>query len=143
MAKFASLYDFGNEATLDNDVDERSNKNVAIRHEHVLLIRDPVAILSSWDASSDVHNNSINPNEVGIVQLLSIYSDVKSRLKKRDVSIIDSDELSSNPERVLRNLCDKLCIPFLDSMLSWESGPHDCDGPWADWWYHSVHKTTG
>jgi len=141
IAKFASLYDFDNEASLD----ERSNKNVEIRHEHVLLIRDPVAILSSWDASSDVHNNSVNPNEVGIVQLLSIYSDVKSRLKERnkDVYIIDSDELSSGPQKALGTLCDELRIPFLDSMLSWKSGPHNCDGPWADWWYHSVHKTTG
>lgn len=25
-------------------------------------------------------------------------------------------------------------------MLSWQKGPKACDGPWAQWWYMSVHK---
>lgn len=28
-------------------------------------------------------------------------------------------------------------------MLTWSSGKHHCDGPWADWWYADVHKSTG
>jgi protein-lysine N-methyltransferase EEF2KMT len=27
--------------------------------------------------------------------------------------------------------------------MTWQSGPHDCDGPWASWWYADVHKSTG
>ena len=27
--------------------------------------------------------------------------------------------------------------------MSWKSGPHACDGPWAKYWYHDVHQTTG
>jgi branched-chain amino acid aminotransferase group I len=27
--------------------------------------------------------------------------------------------------------------------MTWQSGPHECDGPWADWWYADVHKSTG
>lgn len=27
--------------------------------------------------------------------------------------------------------------------MTWKSGPHECDGPWAAWWYADVHKSTG
>lgn len=27
--------------------------------------------------------------------------------------------------------------------MTWESGTHACDGPWADWWYGDVHKSSG
>lgn len=27
--------------------------------------------------------------------------------------------------------------------MSWPSGPHECDGPWAAWWYADVHKSSG
>lgn len=27
--------------------------------------------------------------------------------------------------------------------MHWKSGPHDCDGPWAPWWYSEIHATTG
>jgi protein-lysine N-methyltransferase EEF2KMT len=31
------------------------------------------------------------------------------------------------------------CFP----RLRWKAGPHDCDGPWAAWWYGDVHKSDG
>jgi branched-chain amino acid aminotransferase group I len=34
-------------------------------------------------------------------------------------------------------------IPYTDAMLTWEAGPHACDGPWAKWWYHQVHASSG
>ena len=27
--------------------------------------------------------------------------------------------------------------------MTWKSGPHDCDGPWAPWWYADVWKSNG
>lgn len=27
--------------------------------------------------------------------------------------------------------------------MTWSSGPHECDGPWAEWWYSDVHKSGG
>lgn len=27
--------------------------------------------------------------------------------------------------------------------MTWPSGPHECDGPWAPWWYADVHQSTG
>jgi len=27
--------------------------------------------------------------------------------------------------------------------MTWHSGPHACDGPWASYWYADVHQSTG
>ena len=31
----------------------------------------------------------------------------------------------------------------MNHRMSWNAGPHACDGPWAKYWYHDVHQTTG
>ena len=152
MAKQSPFFDFekscekwleGGDASYAIPAALRS-RNVAITHKHLLLIRDPVSILSSWDAVSDVHDGAITPNEVGIVHLLSIYSNVQSKTYrgKGVISVLDSDELASNPKVALENICRDLDIPFTAQMLSWKKGPKKCDGPWAPWWYKSVHNTT-
>jgi len=159
MAKHCPLFDFDRDCEVPNVNTSKGHhqqgnvarkgdgngENIKIKHKHVLLIRDPVGMLTSWSALSDVHNGSATPNEVGIVHLLSIYSNVTSRTNNLsgEVYVLDSDDLASDPQSALATLCDELDIPFHTDMLSWESGPHECDGPWADWWYQNVHKTNG
>lgn len=58
-------------------------------------------------------------------------------------AFVDSDELVANPASILAGLCEDVGIVFTTEMLSWKSGPHACDGPWAPWWYKSLHKSTG
>jgi hypothetical protein len=123
MAKHCFLYDFDRECEIDN---------VDVIHRHLLLIRDPVAVLSSWGVSGDVHGNNPTGDEVGIVPLLSIYSNLESRGKNRGHPVIlESDELVADPQKTLANVCAGLSIPYKESMMSWEGGPHECDGPWA------------
>ena len=57
--------------------------------------------------------------------------------------VIDSKRLLESPESVLRNLCQKVGIDFISSMLSWEAGPKKDDGVWAAYWYHNAHRSTG
>ena len=152
MAKHSFLYNFENEIDnesqhFDNqlqqkgeDVDLPSLNSYVLEHKHVLLIRDPVAILSSWNVAKGVHNN-VSSDEVGISQLLSIQSTLSSLDKQ--FLVLDSDSLAKDPESALQSLCEDLNIPYSPSMLSWPSGKHDCDGPWADWWYADVHKSNG
>ena len=123
MAKHSFLYDFDKECRVEG---------IDVIHRHLLLIRDPVAVLSSWEVSGEVHGNNPTSDEVGIVPLLSIYSMLESRSHVRShPSILDSDELVSDPEGALSNICASLSIPYKESMLSWKSGSHECDGPWA------------
>ena len=121
MAKHCFLYDFDNEF---------STEGVQLIHRHLLLIRDPVDVLSSWGVSSEVHGNNPTSDEVGIVPLLSIYSTLESRGFVQPV-ILESDDLVADPERTLSGICSSLGIPYKESMMTWKSGPHECDGPWA------------
>ena len=57
--------------------------------------------------------------------------------------ILDSNDILSNPEGMLRALCTRLDIPFTEKMLHWEAGPRQADGIWAKYWYENVHKSTG
>ena len=60
------------------------------------------------------------------------------------VIVIDSDDLATHPTTVLRDLCNSLSIDYTDDMLHWKrGGPHDCDGPWAEWWYGDVWDSDG
>ena len=138
MAKHSFLYNFNNEH--QNSKGDDSQPDFVLIHKHVLLIRDPVAILSSWNVAKEVHN-SISSDEVGIIQLLSIYSTLSSLMKP--VVILDSDSLANDPDSTLKSLCQDLDIHYTDSMLTWSRGKHDCDGPWAPWWYTDVHKSNG
>jgi hypothetical protein len=113
------------------------------------LIRDPLSVLGSWmGKSGDVHQNNPHPEEVGIVQLLDVYSKVMGATFNNDGSkagaiVIDSDDLASQPVKMLQELCASLEIDYRDSMLRWKSGKHECDGPWAKWWYHDVWESSG
>jgi len=128
MAKHYFLYDFHSE--LEGFV-----------HKHVLLIRDPIHTLSSWKADKDNHGDDTTTEEVGVVPLLSIYSSLQSVGK--EPYILESDTLAQDPKEAIKGLCAAVGIPFMDSMMSWPSGPHNCDGPWAPWWYANVHKSSG
>jgi branched-chain amino acid aminotransferase group I len=138
MAKHACLYPFESQVTLDA-------YGVKLIHKHLLLIRDPVAILSSWGVSALVHGSNPTPDEVGIVPLLQIYSMLSTTAPQQEhaMAILDSDELIRNPQEVLRSVCTSLNVPYTDAMMTWPSGPHKCDGPWAKWWYEDVHKSSG
>jgi hypothetical protein len=57
--------------------------------------------------------------------------------------VVDSRDLLTDPEGILRALCRALDVPFDAAMLSWPPGPRDSDGVWAPHWYGSVHASTG
>mmetsp|Transcript_7298 Transcript_7298/g.8459 ORF Transcript_7298/g.8459 Transcript_7298/m.8459 type:complete len:618 (+) Transcript_7298:54-1907(+) len=146
MSKHSFLYDFDNEYQVvecDNGV------NIQLIHRHILLVRDPVAVLSAWSMVGDVHGDNPTSEELGFISLMTIYSKLESTIISIDdddkcrVLVIDSDELAKDPKGSLFDLCKRLSINYSDTMLSWKKGEHECDGPWAKWWYNSVHKSEG
>lgn len=104
---------------------------------NVLLIRDPRAIIASY--AKVVPNPAIH--DIGVIQQLTLYEEL---VKKNSLAaILDAKELLLDPEKVLRELCFRLSIPWEPTMLNWEAGPRSEDGIWAPYWYHSVHQSTG
>ena len=149
MAKFAHCFDFesnwesdgpGTDSWKDKCLKLAADNEVELKHKHVLLVRDPVSVLGSWmGKSGDVHGNNPYPDEIGITQLLDVYSKVLGASMGREdgeeaVTVIDSDDLAADPPQSLQELCCALGIGYSESMLKWEAGPHKCDGPWAKWW---------
>ena len=167
MAKFSHLFDFDDNCeTLivdgSGNGDASTKKFRAgmkvlldgghIQHRHLLLIRDPMHVLSSFfGKSGNVHGNNPHPDEVGITQLMDVYSKIVGSSMKRGCGaeeknthvVIDSDDLAAHPQETLQHVCAEFGMEFIDSMLTWKSGPHICDGPWAKWWYHDVWESCG
>ncbi|BBN04811.1 branched-chain amino acid aminotransferase [Marchantia polymorpha subsp. ruderalis] len=103
--------------------------------KHVLLIRDPVSSLPSFDKVLPV-----TLDELELANLVGMYSELSAR--GNPPPIVNARDLQQNPEGILRALCEALKIPFQASMLRWPAGPKPEDGLWAPWWYKTVHKTT-
>lgn len=105
---------------------------------NVFLIRDPKRLITSF---AKVITNPV-ANDVGLRREAEIYNEIKAKGRFEPV-VIDSGQLLLNPEKVLREVCNQLSIPFDKAMLNWKAGARKEDGTWAKYWYHSVHKTTG
>jgi Sulfotransferase domain len=101
-----------------------------ISHAH--LIRDPRGLLASY---AKVRSEP-TLDDLGLRQQLEIY-------EKFGGPVVDSRDLLTDPEGILRALCAALSVPFDGHMLSWPAGPRDTDGVWAPHWYGSVIASTG
>ena len=104
---------------------------------NVLLTRDPEQMLPSLI------------NQVPEPEMLDTGYEMQTRVLEhlealgQDPPVRDSRRLLLEPEATLRKLCERLGIEFDPAMMSWPAGPKDFDGPWAPFWYHNLHKSTG
>ena len=108
-----------------------------LNYENFFLIRNPKKIINSF-------NKIISEMTIHDIGLKDQYQQLNYLLVQNLTPVvIDSDTILSNPKKYLSKLCLKLNIPFNLSMLSWIAGPKQEDGPWAKYWYTSLHKSTG
>ncbi|MEO1436689.1 MAG: hypothetical protein AAFV80_14210 [Bacteroidota bacterium] len=105
--------------------------------KNVLLIRDPAEIIFSYGKVID----HIEMVDIGI----AAQTELVEHLDTHNVlhGIVDAKELLLHPEKVLKQLCEQIDIPFEDNMLEWEPGARPEDGVWAPYWYANVHQSTG
>jgi len=101
-----------------------------LRHAH--LIRDPRELLASYARV----RTEPGLDDLGLRQQAEIFETFGG-------PVVDSRDLLTDPEGILRALCQALDVPFDGAMLSWPAGPRDSDGVWAPYWYDSVHASTG
>ncbi len=101
-----------------------------LRHAH--LIRDPRELLASYARV----RTEPSLDDLGLRQQAEIFETFGG-------PVVDSRDLLTEPEGILRALCHALDVPFHTRMLSWPAGPRDSDGVWAPYWYASVHASTG
>ena len=115
------------------DIDE----SFLLDFSNVIYIRDPKKIIASF---AQVITDP-NVRDVGIEKQFELFQFLDKN--GHPPIILDSGELLKDPEKVLRELCLRLEIPFNESMLQWEAGPRPEDGIWAKYWYENVHQSTG
>lgn len=104
---------------------------------NVFLIRDPWEMLPSLTIQvphAQLADTGLRRQHELFVQLVGAGE---------DPVVLDARELLLNPASVLRQLCERVAVPFSDAMLHWEAGPRPEDGVWAPHWYHAVHQSTG
>ena len=107
------------------------------RTVNVLLARDPEQMLPSLN----VQVPGPTMRDAGYDKLARILDYCEDA--GQQVPVLDSRDLQNDPEGVLRQLCERVDIPWDPAMLSWPAGPKPYDGPWAPYWYHNVHRSTG
>ena len=107
------------------------------RCANVILIRDPRDMVPSLI----VNLPEATLRDTGYAVLDELYDEL--RRIGQDPPVLDARELLLDPRSVLGELCERLEIPFDESMLRWEAGPRPEDGVWAPHWYASVHRSTG
>jgi hypothetical protein len=101
-----------------------------LRHAH--LIRDPRELLASYARV----RTEPDLDDLGLRQQAEIF-------ERFGGPVIDSRDLLTDPEAILRALCRALEVPFDGRMLAWPAGPRDSDGVWAPYWYGGVQASTG
>lgn len=102
------------------------------------LIRNPKFVIASYGKRFPVENERL----LGFVQqseLLKIIEDASGETPP----ILDSKDILMNPKGILKKLCERINIPFSESMLKWPAGKRDSDGVWAPHWYNRVEESTG
>lgn len=104
---------------------------------HVILIRDPKAVLHSY--AKVIESPALS--DIGVVQSYELFHFLESN--QHHHLVVDAGELLKNPEYMLQAICDHIGIDFQPSMLHWQTGARPEDGIWAKHWYANVHASTG
>ena len=104
---------------------------------NVLLIRNPKEVILSYSKKYVIKNTS-QLGYPGQTKLLNTLIENKGS----PPIIIDARDILNNPKRILKLLCIKLDISFLDEMLSWKLGKRKTDGIWGKHWYSNVENST-
>jgi len=105
---------------------------------NILLIRYPREVILSYTKKYDI--TSIT--QLGYPQQRELFKMLKNCSKGIPL-ILDARDVLENPEGMLKEICERLAIPFYKEMLSWPAGRRESDGIWGNHWYASVEASTG
>ena len=101
------------------------------------LIRDPKEVILSYTKKYEI----FSVYQLGLPQQFDLFTQLRE--KKGVVPIIlDSTDILTNPESMLKKLCRTLGISFTNKMLKWPKGRRKSDGIWGKHWYNAVEQST-
>ncbi|MEM7294673.1 MAG: HAD family hydrolase [Pseudomonadota bacterium] len=106
--------------------------------DHCFLLRHPRDVLLSYAKK----RQDTTLADIGIVEQLELFNAVGD-LQGSPPLIIDSSDFLDDPSGYLQAICQRLDVPFFETMLEWPAGARDSDGVWGQHWYANVWKSTG
>jgi hypothetical protein len=101
------------------------------------LIREPREVITSFVKVVQRPDAA----ELGFRRQVEIFERVRRTTGGIPI-VIDASDLLKDPRRLLGLWCERLGIPFLESMLRWPPGRRSTDGSWAKHWYAAVEAST-
>lgn len=106
--------------------------------KHFFLVREPARVIASYAKG----RAAFELDDLGFAPQRRLY-DTLTDMTGKTPPVIDSVDILTAPEPMLKKLCDAIDIPFDAAMLAWAPGARDEDGAWAPYWYASVESSTG
>ena len=104
---------------------------------NLFLIRNPKQIIASY--ANVIEAPTLK--DIGIAYQYELFTRLLAQ--GRHPVVLDSGLLLADPESVIKQVCERLGIPFFREMMTWPAGPKPYDGVWAPHWYANVHRSTG
>lgn len=102
----------------------------------VFLIREPAATIASHYAQ----NPAVLLEEIGYEQEYKLFEKVQAA-QGAIPCVVDAADLQSNPEGIIRAMCDHIGLPFILDSLSWEKGQPKEWEAWASWHQDAADST--
>jgi len=101
------------------------------------LIREPKEVIASY-----LKKWPYIKGDLGFPQLLKIFKLVHAHTGVIP-PVINARDLQNKPRKTLTTLCEKIGVPFSETMLLWQKGTRATDGPWTvRGWYDNVAGST-
>jgi len=114
-----------------------ADKNFLNNFTNTFLIRDPEPTLLSHYRI----NQKFTLEEAGYETTYKLYKMTEEIVGKPPV-VVDATDLEDNPERVIKEYCEEVGIPFIPEGLNWRAGEVKAWSVWEEWHIDAM-KSTG
>jgi len=117
---------------------------------HIFLIRSPKLACPSYyrccvgDATKDTGFSHYDPEEAGYRELRSLFDHVHKHgiNGSNAIVVVDAQTLTTDPERTLRYICERIGVNWDSKMLSWKSGKVEEFSKWPGF-HKDAENSTG
>jgi Sulfotransferase domain len=114
------------------------DRKFTLKLSNAFLIRSPEQVLASYKQKW----SEASLQNIAFVEQAEIFEMVADHLGQAP-PVLDADRILADPRGALTILCEKLGVPFDETMLHWPRGPKSFDGVWAPHWYNAVWQSEG
>ena len=121
---------------------------------HLFLIRTPQEMIFSYQRVKEKlgDKSKITAHEVGLEALYNLFIEIRSITGKTPL-VIDAEDLSKDPRKVLQFICQYFNIDFSERMMGWEPNLRksqiahreipSASETWIKSWYSTVNDSRG